>query len=472
MRDSRRHSALIRWPHAAAALLGLWLVSSPFVLGHFDALAMQDFARDVTAERGLFDPATRGLLSGINAIAIGILIVATSTLALLGRFAWAPWATAALGVWLLLAPLVLWAPTFALYLNDTVVGAAVIALVTVIARLPGTDPAALADPTDIPPGWTYAPSSLPQRLPIVVLALICVAFAVPLTAYQLGHIAGVPEPFFAGEGALNGTETILLSDVSMAWPVPDAGLGVVAYIFEVLLGLQGDRRRWRTSPWTVALFGAIVVPLGVISIYFIIIQPILIGTYCTFCLITAGAMLIMIPFAVPEVTATLQFLWRSRRAGRPLIATFFRGGQIAGSRVGEGRPIEEPVVSWTLAEMVRGVTLPLNLLLAAAIGALLMLSPLALGRDAGLIDTLHLVGSLAITISVIAMAEPVRGLRWLGVPLGLWLIFAPWAPWQAADVGIAATVIAVAGGALLVLLAIPHGERSEERYGRWRAATA
>jgi hypothetical protein len=116
-------------------------------------------------------------------------------------------------------------------------------------------------------------------LPIVALGLIGFVIARQLTAYQLGHVDGVWEPFFHGEAGRNGTETIITSDVSKAWPIADAGLGAVSYMFEVLMGVMGDRRRWRTMPWMVMAFGIVVVPLGVVSIYFIIIQPIVIGTF-------------------------------------------------------------------------------------------------------------------------------------------------------------------------------------------------
>ena len=67
----------------------------------------------------------------------------------------------------------------------------------------------------------------------------------------------------------------------------------------------------------VLLFGIVVVPLGVVSIYFIIIQPIMIGTYCTLCLLAALAMLIMIPYALDELVAMGQFLVLNTRRGRP-----------------------------------------------------------------------------------------------------------------------------------------------------------
>jgi hypothetical protein len=34
-------------------------------------------------------------------------------------------------------------------------------------------------------------------------------------------VSSVWDPFFSDKGALNGTETIITSDVSKAWPIPD-----------------------------------------------------------------------------------------------------------------------------------------------------------------------------------------------------------------------------------------------------------
>lgn len=69
--------------------------------------------------------------------------------------------------------------------------------------------------------------------------------------------------------------------MSEAWPVPDAGLGALTYALEIIVGCIGSARRWRTMPWLVVLFGIMIVPLGAISIFFIVIQPIVIGTYST-----------------------------------------------------------------------------------------------------------------------------------------------------------------------------------------------
>jgi peptidoglycan/xylan/chitin deacetylase (PgdA/CDA1 family) len=88
---------------------------------------------------------------------------------------------------------------------------------------------------------------------------------------------------------------------------------------------MGGRNRWRTMPWLVVLFGVMIVPLGAVSIFFIIIQPILIGTWCTLCLFAAVAMLIQIPYSVDELVATGQFLAERRRQGKSVILAFLRG---------------------------------------------------------------------------------------------------------------------------------------------------
>lgn len=124
-------------------------------------------------------------------------------------------------------------------------------------------------------------------------------------------------------GPKNGTETIITSSVSEAWPVSDAGLGALVYILEIVTGAIGSTRRWRTMPWLVTLFGFLIVPLGVVSITFIIIQPIVIGTWCTLCLIGAAAMVMQIPYSLDELVATGQFLLRRKRAGKNLLRVFF-----------------------------------------------------------------------------------------------------------------------------------------------------
>jgi len=330
--------------------------------------------------------------------------------------------------------------------------------------MPGMSMEGMMDESDLPPGWTYSPSTYLQRLPIIALGAVGLLISRHLAAYQLGHIDGAWEPFFVGTGGRNGTETIITSDVSKAWPVADAGLGAVTYMFEVLMGAMGDRRRWRTMPWMVAVFGFTVVPLGVVSIYFIIIQPIVIGTWCSLCLLAGIAMLVMIPYSLDELVATGQYLVQSHRREEPFWRTFFKGGaQPDGGR--DDQPGFDAPLTHALHSALRGgVTIPWTLVASALLGGWLTFTRLMFGTEPPMADSDHLVGALIVTVAVIAMAEVARPLRFLNIVFGLWLIAAPWimdgasmfASWAGVLIGLA-----------LIVLSLPRGARSKEHYGSW-----
>lgn len=216
------------WTHFVNILLGVWLITSPGVLGLFDATAFSEAVLRVTQERGLPPPDWRNWAMGWSDIASGVLIVLFGALSLSRRTNWAQWANTVVGIWLLLAPLVFWAASAAAYMNDTIIGALVITFAVLVPMMPGMAMEGMMDKRAIPPGWDYCPSTWAQRLPIIICGAIGFFIARYLAAYQMGHIEGIWEPFFGGlEAAKNGTESIITSSVSMAWPVPDAGLGVV-----------------------------------------------------------------------------------------------------------------------------------------------------------------------------------------------------------------------------------------------------
>src|SRR3546814_16390374 len=85
--------------------------------------------------------------------------------------------------------------------------------------MPGMSHEGMMDESEVPPGWTYSPSSWLQRLPIIALGVFGFLIARYMAAYQFGHIDYVWEPFFSGEAGRNGTEHIITSDVSRAWPI-------------------------------------------------------------------------------------------------------------------------------------------------------------------------------------------------------------------------------------------------------------
>lgn len=238
--DRHQHGQTV-WCHFANAALGLWLVSSPFIFGLAEHWGI---AGELPApnQRGL--PLADTWMTASDILS-GLLITLFALFSLSRRTGWARWATAALGSWLLFAPLVFWTPSAVAYANDTLVGALVILFAVGVPATPGVSPVARLVGPDTPPGWDYSPSSWNQRIPIIALALVGLLISRYLAAFQLGHIDAAWDPFFG-----DGTERIVTSAVSEAWPVSDAGLGGAAYVLEIITGVIGDKRRMaiRLSP--------------------------------------------------------------------------------------------------------------------------------------------------------------------------------------------------------------------------------
>ncbi|WP_244526239.1 vitamin K epoxide reductase family protein [Wenxinia saemankumensis] len=439
--DERRraHGASV-WAQFLNLGLGAWLIACPPILGY------------------------QGIGMILASVIAGILVMGGSFLALSWRLALIRWAVTAVGAVLMAAPLILWTEQSVAYLNCTLVGALVFGFAGCVRPAPGIGTMAATTGPTIPPGWDYSPSDWTQRLPIIGLAFIGLFVSLYLTSYQLGHIGAVWEPFFAGDPAnpQNGTEEIITSDVSEAWPIPDAGLGALTYLLEILIGLIGSARRWRTMPWLVMIFGIMIVPLGVVSITFIIIQPIVIGTWCTLCLITAAAMLIQIPYSIDELIATCQFLRRRKRAGAPILRVFLTGDTDEGQDDRTDESFEQPPLA-VIRDMLGGGVVPhWSTLAAAAIGLWLMFTRLTLGTEGTLANIDHLVGALAVTIAVTAMAEAARAARFLNMCLGAGLAIAALvseATWLQAGADIAA-------GLALIAVSIPRGP-VRHRYGSW-----
>jgi nucleoside-diphosphate-sugar epimerase len=444
----QRHDALrqaehgaYRWAHFANIGLGIWLVTQPPLLGVAEPLL-------IAAE-----------------VALGFAVMVFAALSLSWQFGWARWACAAAGTLVMAVPFLFWTANPAAYLSDTLVGALIFAFA--ICTRPEVGPSALAATAgpDIPPGWSYNPSSWSQRLPIILLALVGLQVSRYLAAYQLGYVDGVWEPFFPGSAAdpRNGTEEIITSQVSEAWPVSDAAVGGYTYLLEILTGVVGTRARWRTMPWLVMLFGLMIAPLGITSIFFIVIQPIVIGTWSTLALIAAAAVLIQIPYSLDELLATAQFMRRRARRGRSLLRVFLFGdtddGDSGAARVDEfaAPPAKVWRDIWT-----GGVSLPWNLAAAAAIGIWLMFTRLTLGTEVGVANTDHVIGALVLTVISLAAAELARVLRLLLVPLGLALIaLQVWG-----DAGLASVLNSIACGLALVLLALRRGA-IKGQHGSW-----
>lgn len=175
------------------------------------------------------------------------------------------------------------------------------------------------------PPWKYNPSAWAHRIPICILAGVAFLIAAYMALYQWRLIDSVWDPIFGRQ-----TQHVLDSDVSermRRWfRVPDAALGALAYLGDLLFGLAGSTRRWQYRPWLVILFGLDVIPLGLVSAILVVLQGTAVGSWCFLCLVTAVISLILVALAYDEVWSSLSFLrrvWRKTRSPRVLWDTFW-----------------------------------------------------------------------------------------------------------------------------------------------------
>ncbi len=432
-----------RWAHMVNLMLACWLITQPPLIG------------------------IENTFYAWSEVALGAALLVTAAMSLSWRFGFARWLSAGIGLLVMALPVLFITPNAAAYLSDTLVGALIFGFA--VGTKPEVGPGILARQRapEIPPGWGFNPSAWAQRLPIIVLAIVGLLFSRYLAAYQMDQVDGVWEPFFAGSAAdpQNGTEEIITSSVSEAWPVPDAALGALVYMVEILTGIVGGRARWRTMPWLVLLFGMLIVPLGIVSIGFIIIQPIVIGTWSTLALIGAAAMLIQIPYSVDELAATLSFLRRRVKAGRSFLRVLLFGDTDAkepdGDRLTSHEHEFERGPLPILREMWTGaVNLPWTLWLAGAIGLSFLFTRLTMVAEGAMANADHLLGALVLTILAVAAAEVCRAARFLLIPLGLALAGAPFFYGG----GTLHILVSVIGGLAIAALSFPRG-RITESYG-------
>jgi hypothetical protein len=186
-------------------------------------------------------------------------------------------------------------------------------------------PGARADLNAHAPPWRHNPSAWGQRISIGVLAGIAFCISTYMALYQWRLIDGVWDPIFHDQ-----SRQVLDSDVSermRSWfRIPDAALGALAYLGDVVFGLAGSTRRWQYRPWLVVLFGLDVIPLGVVSAVLVVMQGTLVGSWCFLCLVTAAISLLLVVLAYDEVWSSLLYLrrvWRTTRSPRLLWDSFW-----------------------------------------------------------------------------------------------------------------------------------------------------
>lgn len=161
----------------------------------------------------------------------------------------------------------------------------------------------------VPPPWHYNPSSWKQRIPIAAIATAGFLVAAYMALYQWRIISDVWDPVFGAQ-----SKQVLDSAVSeemRRWiRIPDAALGAIAYLGDVVFGLAGSTRRWQYRPWMVILFGIDVIPLGIVGAILVIMQGTVVGAWCFLCLVSAAISLVLVLFAYDEVWSCMLYLRR------------------------------------------------------------------------------------------------------------------------------------------------------------------
>lgn len=426
----RAHHEKQMWTRFGTVILGIWLLVSPETFGYFHSpLRISDW------------------ISGALLVFFGFFSIPY-------RFRSWIWGGCLVGIWLELAPLAYWASDSVIYLNDTLIGVLAIAFSVLVPLRPKE----LDVGPEIPPGWTYNPSSWHQRIPVIAFATVGWFVARYLASFQLHYISHAWDPFFG-----LGTEEVITSMISRDFPVSDAGLGALAYSLEAIMGAKGGTRRWHTMPWIVVLFGILVVPLGFVSIILVMLQPLVVGAWCGLCLIIATCMLIMLSLTVDEVVAVLQFLKESHKEGRPFLRTFFYGSTYTENII-DARTPGFHVSCWKVIKaMFWGVTVPWNLALSALIGVWLLFADHLLGLTGAVAKNEDVVGALLVTISIISWAEVIRAVRFLNIIIALWFALAPWIfpggttfeIWHSAIIAVVVIVLSCFRGKI------------KEHYGKW-----
>ncbi len=450
------HHRQTLWVYWLVVILGFWVLVSPLTFNYGLNPFQPSGGRSVW-----LDLTGRVQAMRWSDMISGVLLIIFGYRSLTPNRPVSVWLCCFVGIWLSMAPLIFWSPSALAYMNDTLVGALVMGLTVLIPGMPNMV-MYMKMGAEVPPGWSYNPSSWPQRWIMIVTGFVGWMVSRYLAAYQLGYIDSVWDPFFGS------SLEVLDSAMSHALPVSDAGLGSLAYTFEFLMGFMGSAARWRTMPWMVTFFGILVIPLGLVHIFLVISQPVLVGAWCFMCIVPAVIMLPMLPLEGDEVIAMFQYMKKAKQKGESLWHVFWFGGSLDHMDKDERSPalVKFPEEKNSVFQAsIRGMSFPWTLTVSMLLGMGLMFAPDIFGDtiQSSSATVNHLGGALLVVVSVISMGEVFRIGRYLNVLIGLVIAIGIWfTDYPVVGLAITSTVAGLAAAAL----AIPKGVQ-KEHYGGW-----
>ena len=119
--------------------------------------------------------------------------------------------------------------------------------------------------------------------------------------------------------------------------------------------------------------------------------------------------------------------------------------------------------AWAMASWVWGMSTQWSLWAATLLGGWLLLAPAVLGGEGSrAANGDRLVGALVITVAMLALAEVSLALRFLKVPLGVWLLAQPWLLGATGAVRWSDVLVGLA----VIAVSLPRGP-VRELYGGW-----
>lgn len=156
------------------------------------------------------------------------------------------------------------------------------------------------------------PSSWTQRYIIAIIAAFATLVALYLGLYQWRVVAHVWDPVF-GQGTENVLDSAVSHDIIQWIRIPDAFMGVFAYLADIIFSMAGSSNRWQDRPWLVIIFGISIIPVGLVSITLVLLQGFVVKSWCFLCLTSAALSLILIALSFGEVIACCKFLYEVKK---------------------------------------------------------------------------------------------------------------------------------------------------------------
>jgi len=157
-----------------------------------------------------------------------------------------------------------------------------------------------------------------RKLVVLISISLGAAVSLYLALYELGALTRVWDPFFG-----DGSQRVLHSALARSLPVPDALLGLIAYLFELGLAVTKDFTAQGKRPWTALLLGIVATLMALAGLFLTAAQIFIVHAFCTLCLCSAGLSLVVFGLSVSEGYEAYRLVRGRMKHGAPLREALF-----------------------------------------------------------------------------------------------------------------------------------------------------